>query len=266
MEIQNIDELLPTIENPSLPVCENILAPKHPFRLLVIGASGSGKSNCVMNLITNYLNFDRIIFYARDTSEDKYQYLMSFFEEIEQQIYEKSLKRYNKMKPENRPKEEPKLFKIAEFYENPNPEDIISSNDLNPDIRNCIVFDDFVSSGKSAHKPIIDLFIRSRKRNCSVIYISQSFYSIPKDIRLNASHMILFNVTSKRELLEIQKTLAYRVDKDTFLELFRCINNEPYQFMYIDAAAKDLSMHIRKNFDGLMNIGACVKSGIIKNK
>ena len=49
-----------------------------------------------------------------------------------------------------------------------------------------IIFDDFIC--EKYQKPLIDYFIRGRHKNCSVIYLSQSFYETPKDIRLNCSH------------------------------------------------------------------------------
>ena len=48
-------------------------------------------------------------------------------------------------------------------------------------------------------KPLVDYFIRGRHRNCSVIYLSQSYYKTPKDIRLNCSHFSIYNFPSRNE-------------------------------------------------------------------
>ena len=50
--------------------------PDHPYRILIIGVSGSGKTNTLLNLINNQPNIDKIYLYAKDPYEDKYQLLI----------------------------------------------------------------------------------------------------------------------------------------------------------------------------------------------
>ena len=50
--------------------------PDHPYRILIIGGSGSGKTNALLNLINEQYNIDRIYLYAKDLSEPKYEYLI----------------------------------------------------------------------------------------------------------------------------------------------------------------------------------------------
>ena len=49
--------------------------PDHPYRILIIGGSGSGKTNALLNLINNQPDIDKIYLYAKDPSEAKYQFL-----------------------------------------------------------------------------------------------------------------------------------------------------------------------------------------------
>ena len=51
--------------------------PDHPYRTLIIGGSGSGKTNTLLNLINNQSDIDKIYLYAKDPYEDKYQYLIN---------------------------------------------------------------------------------------------------------------------------------------------------------------------------------------------
>ena len=51
--------------------------PDHPYRILIIGGSGSGKTNLLLNLIENQPDIDKIYLYAKDTYESKYQYLIN---------------------------------------------------------------------------------------------------------------------------------------------------------------------------------------------
>ena len=51
--------------------------PYHPFRILIIGGSGSAKTNVLLNLIENQLDIDKIYLYAKDPYEAEYQYLIN---------------------------------------------------------------------------------------------------------------------------------------------------------------------------------------------
>ena len=54
-----------------------IYIPDHPYRILIIGGSGSGKTNTLLNLITNQPDIDKIYLYSEDAYEDKYQFLIN---------------------------------------------------------------------------------------------------------------------------------------------------------------------------------------------
>ena len=69
-----------------------------------------------------------------------------------------------------------------------------------------IIFDDMIShimSDKKAQQVLKDLFIRCRKLNISLCFLTQSYFSVPKDVRLNCTHYILFKLNNKRELQKI---------------------------------------------------------------
>ena len=54
----------------------------HPYRILIIGGSGSGKTNALINLINEQNDIDKIYLYARDLSEPKYEYLIKKHEDV----------------------------------------------------------------------------------------------------------------------------------------------------------------------------------------
>ena len=56
--------------------------PDHPYRILIIGGSGSGKTNALLNLINNQPDIDKIYLYAKDPYEAKYQYLINKREKV----------------------------------------------------------------------------------------------------------------------------------------------------------------------------------------
>ena len=66
------------------------------------------------------------------------------------------------------------------------------------DNQKIIIFDDYVC--EKNQREIVDYFIQGRHKNCSVIYLSQSFYKTPRDIRFNCSHYCIYEFPSAREI------------------------------------------------------------------
>ena len=69
-----------------------------------------------------------------------------------------------------------------------------------------IVFDDMIShvmSNKKTQQVLKELFIRCKKLNISLCFLTQSYFSVPKDVRLNCTHYIIFKLNNKRELQSI---------------------------------------------------------------
>ena len=62
--------------------------PDHPYRILIAGGSGSGKTNALLNVIRNQEDIDKIYLYARDPFEAKYQYLINKHEKVELNHYD----------------------------------------------------------------------------------------------------------------------------------------------------------------------------------
>lgn len=244
MEIRNIDNEIVKKANDN-PISDNPLAPRHPFRMLVIGPSGCGKSNVVMNLVIDHLEFDKVYVYARDLTEDKYELLMDFYAAVDAEINKKIAKK----SPNCCEKWQTAVFESVD-----NDSTIINTNDLDARYRNLVIMDDLVSLGARNQKRVEDLFIRCRKRNCSVIYIGQMFYNIPRPIRLQANYVILFRVSDGREVQQLSNTLALKITGEEFRRLYTEIVREPYSFMYIDVNASELPLHIRKRFDGILDI------------
>ena len=69
-----------------------------------------------------------------------------------------------------------------------------------------IVFDDMIAdmiNNKKLNPVIAELFIRGRKRNISIVFITQSYFKAPKDVRLNFTHFFITRIPNKRELQQI---------------------------------------------------------------
>ena len=189
--------------------------PKDTFRMLICGNSGSGKTNLLYHmLIEPLLYYDKIFLYAKNLEKDKYQNLM---EEMNEASSEEA--GYDIMTVSN--------------------DKIIPINDLNyEDNQKLVIFDDYVC--EKNQRQLVDYFIQGRHKNCSVIYLSQSFYKTPRDIRLNCSHYCIYEFPSSRERNMISSELG--VDK----EKFKKATKKPFSFLYVDKPRKK----VERNFTG----------------
>ena len=106
------------------------------------------------------------------------------------------------------------------------------------DNQKIIIFDDYVCEKNP--REIIDYVIQGRHKNCSIIYLSQSFYKTPRDIRLNCSHYCIYEFPSSRERNMISSELG--VDK----EKFKKATKKPFSFLYVDKPRKKVKI----NFTG----------------
>ena len=100
-----------------------------------------------------------------------------------------------------------------------------------------IVFDDMIPnimSNKKFQAITKELFIRCRKLNISLVFIKQSYFSVPKDVRLNSTHYLIVNINIKRELQNIGINHSADIDYQDFMKLYRECTIEPYNFLTID--------------------------------
>ena len=92
------------------------------------------------------------------------------------------------------------------------------------------------------------LFIRSRKLNILLAFITQSYFSVPKDVRLNSTHYLIMKINNKRELQNIAINHSADIDYKDFMKIYRECTKEPFTFLAIDTTlpASD-PLRFRKN-------------------
>ena len=94
-----------------------------------------------------------------------------------------------------------------------------------------------------------ELFIRGRKLNISLVFITQSYFNFPKDVRLNTSHFFITKTLSKRELQEIVINHSTDIATKDFVNIYRKCTAEPYSFFVNDTTyASDNPLRFRKIF------------------
>ena len=94
-----------------------------------------------------------------------------------------------------------------------------------------------------------ELFIRCRKLNISLVSITQSYYRVPKEARLNSTHYLIMKTHSRRELQQIAIDHSADIGYKVFLRIYRNCIKAPYSFLTINTTlpAND-SLRFRKNF------------------
>ena len=153
-----------------------------PFRILIIVPSGSGKTNLLLNIIQKLNDtdpIDKIYLYAKDLSEPKYEYLINKREQA-------GIKNFN----------DPTAFIEYSNYMN---YVFTNINDYNKQRKRkvLIIFDDMIAdimNNKNFKAIVKELFIRCRKLIFSIVFITQSYFRIPKDARLNSTHYIIMKI------------------------------------------------------------------------
>ena len=100
-----------------------------------------------------------------------------------------------------------------------------------------IVFDDLMAdimSNKKFQAIIKELFIRCKKLNISLVFITQSYFSIPKDVRLNSTHYLILKINNRKESQNIAINHSADIDYKDFLMIYREYTRKPYSFLTID--------------------------------
>ena len=191
---------------------------KLPFRMIIAGNSGSGKTQTLLNLLYNMPNtFEKIFIVTKCKSEPLYEFL-------EDKLGEDGLS-------------------IKEGIS-----ELPDVDSLDKTQNNLIVLDDLVNESAKAQRPIADYFIRARKKNCSIIYISQSFYAVPKLIRDNISYLIIKQVSSMKNLTMICRECSLGIDKKQLKKIYDDATDTKQSFLLIDLET-DPKDRFRKSLD-----------------
>ena len=114
-----------------------------------------------------------------------------------------------------------------------------------------IFFDDMsadIMTNRRFQAIIKELFIRCRKLNISLVFITQSYFSVPKDVRLNLTHYLIMKINNKRELQNIARNHSADIDYKDFMRISRECTKEPYSFLTIDKTLPGSNLlRFRKN-------------------
>jgi hypothetical protein len=211
--------LLEKVENPNY----DLHHLKLPFRMCVVAPSGSGKTNFLVNLIHLFScgekgTFSTIHIITRNQDEPLYKWLNSKCESI---MIKEGLNNT------------PKL------------------DDFDKETNHLVVWDDLVLSKDLTS--VEQYYIRARKLNVSVIFISQSYFKIPKIIRNNCSYMVLLKLSGNREVNMILSEFGLGITKEQLLALYKYATQEKFSPLLIDME-EDSSRRFRKGLIEVLDV------------
>ena len=125
--------------------------------------------------------------------------------------------------------------------------------DCNPGKRRKIlrVFDYMIVdmiNNKKLNPVVTELFIRGRKLNISIVFITHSYFKVPEDVRLNSTHFFIMKTPNERELQQIALNNSSDIDFKDFIKICKKCTAEPYSFLVNDTALpSDDPLRFRKN-------------------
>ena len=212
------EHFIEKVNNPNF----NLHKLKIPMRMCIVAPSGSGKTNFLVNLISVFSRgegtFQTITIITRNKDEPLYRWLETLSDQI---VIKEGLNNT------------PPLDKFDKEY------------------NHLVVWDDLVLNKDLSM--VEQYYIRARKLNVSVIFLSQSFFKIPKIIRNNCSYMVLLKLSGNREVNIILSEFGLGITKEQLLEIYEYATREKLQPLLIDMEAQPAD-RFRKGLSEIINI------------
>ena len=91
-----------------------------------------------------------------------------------------------------------------------------------------------IINNKKLNSIVTELFIRGRKLNISLVFTTQSYFKVPKDVGLNSTHFCIMKNPNKRELQQIALNHSSDIDFKDFVKIYKKCTAEPYSFLVDD--------------------------------
>ena len=170
-------------------------------------------------MINNLPDIDKIYLYVKDSYEAKYQHLIHKREKV-------GIDHFND--PNAFIEYSNDMLDVYNPIENYNPNKkrkvLIVSGDMKADMIN----------NEKLNPVVTELFIRGRKLNISIAFITQSYFKVPKDVTLNSTQFFIMKIPNKRELQQIALNHSSDIDFKYFMKIFKKCTAEPYPFLVND--------------------------------
>jgi len=213
-------DMLDNADNPNF----DIHHIKLPFRMCVVAPSGSGKTNFLANLLYVFSSgskgtFADIIIITKNSDEPIYSFLT---------------------------KETDGAISVVEGIEK-----LPNLDKMDKKQNHLVCFDDLQLLKNQ--DPILNYYIRARKRNCSVIYLAQNYYQVPKVIRCNCSYLAILKLSGARDCRMILSELGLGLEKEQLIKMYSEATSEHMTPFLIAMEEQDLTKKFRKGLYDYLN-------------
>ena len=103
-------------------------------------------------------------------------------------------------------------------------------------------------NNKKLNPVVTELFIRGRKLNISIVFVTQSYFKVPKHVRINSTHFFILKIPNKTELQQIALNHSSDFDFKDFIKIYKKCTAKPYSFFVNDTALpSDDPLRFREN-------------------
>lgn len=239
-----------------------------PFRLIINGSSGSGKSLVAYNIVKHLDKYFKKIYIICPSEDEKIKLLVKdeddyytspSWETLEDIIYktkqlkedyEEELRIYNKYELIRKKRvnllDDDELYFLDHLEQNGN----LPPSKPDKNYHSLLLLDDVLGTPILQKKsPLNRWYVISRHYGQCIMILNQHFFSIPKVIRSNTNLFILFSTKDKKNLQAISDEVSGLVSYEQFKDIFNFSTNEPYSFLFINLQKNEF----RKNLNHIIN-------------
>jgi len=214
-----------------------------PLLAACVAGSGAGKTNWLLNFLEvmhDYQTFDRIVILCKNKDEPLYNALSEGLPDIE----------FHEIRSEKVKGKGTVLIGLPEL------------DKFKKEQNTLIVFDDLV--GEKNQEGIEQFYLRARKKNISCLYLSQSYFKMPKFVRLQLHMLFLLKLSSDKDLNLVLNEYAIGINKEELLAIYKYATREKFHFLTIHISAP-LEKRYRLNFKTIVDISHNNSEEIFEN-
>lgn len=206
---------------------EDKLKIKLTFRMVITGETGSGKTNVCAQLVRKIGCFTKVLLFAKDLEEPIYKYLVDTIKEIEKETGLEVLKSSNDI------------------------EDLPEVHKLNKKENTLVIIDDMVNEKSRQLAKVTGYWTKGRHFNASSIFLTQTYFGTPGDIRKNSGYFVFTKLSTNRDFRRIGRDFESTQDEDLMDKMFQIAVRDkggfPH-FLLIDVASNDPKLLFRADF------------------
>ena len=196
-----------------------------PFRGIIAGSSGSGKSQTAMNIVLGMNAFTHLYLYVKDPEESIYKYLIDTFTKVGAKLKKNCVTFSNKMA------------------------DCPSIEEFDPEETNLVIFDDMMLEHKKDLRKAEEIYVRGRRQNISALWITQGYFQAPMIIRQNTNYVWILKIQSVLDLKRICREYQLDATPDQLLKWYLITLHTENSFLLIDLQTNDESLKYRNGWE-----------------